>query len=179
MPEIEIRPAVSADLPVLANLDHSYQSDYAWQMDVQADSGQFNIHFRQVRLPRAAKILYPRNMELLLSERLSDSIILSAIMEGIPIGYLRIKDNFLPGTVWVMDGAVHVQVRRKGIATALLLAAQDWAAQRNFRRIVCEMQSKNFPAIRVMQKLGFEFGGYSDHYYSNQDIALFFNRLIR
>ncbi len=179
MPEIEIRPALSTDLPVLGNIDHSYHSDFVWQMDRQVDRGQIVIHFREIRLPRSARVDYPRQMAQVMNEGLPESIVLVAVMEGIPVGYLRIKDNFLPGTVWVMDGAVHQNLRRQGIATGLLLAAQDWAIQRNFRRIVAEMQSKNFPAIHLMQKLGYEFGGFSDHYYANQDIALFFNKLIR
>ena len=36
------------------------------------------------------------------------------------------------------------------------------------------MQSKNNPAIRLAQKMGFAFAGYSDRYYRDQDIALFF-----
>lgn len=179
MPEIEIRPALPADFPVLGNIDHTYQSDYVWQVDRQTERGQIVVNFREIRLPRAARVEYPRQMAQIMNEGLRESMILVAVMDGIPVGYLRIKDNFLPGTVWMMDGAVHPNLRRQGIATGLLLAAQDWAIQRNFRRIVAEMQSKNFPAIHMMQKLGYEFGGYSDHYYTNQDIALFFNKLIR
>jgi RimJ/RimL family protein N-acetyltransferase len=41
------------------------------------------------------------------------------------------------------------------------------------------MSSKNNSAIRLAQKLGFEFCGYNDQYYENKDIALFFGRLIR
>jgi ribosomal protein S18 acetylase RimI-like enzyme len=42
-----------------------------------------------------------------------------------------------------------------------------------------DMQSKNYPAIRLAQKMGFVFSGYSDHYYPNQDIALFFSLDVR
>jgi GNAT superfamily N-acetyltransferase len=69
--------------------------------------------------------------------------------------------------------------RRKGIASALILAAQDWARRRNDRRMILELQSKNTPAIRMALKLGFEFCGYNDHYYLNQDIALFFTQFLR
>jgi len=40
------------------------------------------------------------------------------------------------------------------------------------------MTSKNYAAIRLSQKLGFEFCGYNDHYYLTQDIALFFGRAL-
>jgi ribosomal protein S18 acetylase RimI-like enzyme len=69
--------------------------------------------------------------------------------------------------------------RRQGIASALVLAAQSWAVQRKDGRVLLEMSSKNNPAIRLAQKLGFEFCGYNDQYYESQDIALFFGRLIR
>jgi ribosomal protein S18 acetylase RimI-like enzyme len=51
--------------------------------------------------------------------------------------------------------------------------------QKNNRRIILEMQPKNYPAIKLTQKLGFELCGYNDHYYANQDIALFFSKWLR
>jgi len=34
------------------------------------------------------------------------------------------------------------------------------------------------PAVRLVQKMGFEFSGYHDRYYANQDIALFFTKRL-
>jgi RimJ/RimL family protein N-acetyltransferase len=59
------------------------------------------------------------------------------------------------------------------------MAAQSWALQRKDYRMVIEMSSKNNPAIRLAQKLGYEFCGYNDQYYETQDIAIYFGRLIR
>jgi RimJ/RimL family protein N-acetyltransferase len=42
-----------------------------------------------------------------------------------------------------------------------------------------EMHSKNMAAVRLAMKMGFEFCGYNDQYYANQDIALFFSALLR
>jgi ribosomal protein S18 acetylase RimI-like enzyme len=74
---------------------------------------------------------------------------------------------------------VRPDTRRKGIASGLVLAAQEWAAERRCRRILLEMQSKNFPAICLAIKLGYEFCGYQDQYFANQDTALFFTRFMR
>jgi hypothetical protein len=41
------------------------------------------------------------------------------------------------------------------------------------------MQSKNYPAVHMAMKLGYEFSGYQDHFYANGDIALFFTRYLR
>ena len=154
MPEIEIRPAVPQDIPLLVEIEHHTQSNYVWQMDRVVNEGEINIHFREIRLPRAVRIEYPRKPASLLTQ-------------------------WTPSTAWVNDLVVRSQLRRKGIASALVLASQEWAIQRGLRRMILEMQSKNHAAVRLALKLGFEFGGYSDHYYSNQDIALFFATYLR
>jgi ribosomal protein S18 acetylase RimI-like enzyme len=68
--------------------------------------------------------------------------------------------------------------RRKGIGSRLVLAAQAWARQHGHDRLVLEMQSKNQPAIKLAHKLAFDFAGYNDRYYENQDIALFFAKRL-
>ena len=71
------------------------------------------------------------------------------------------------------------QLRRKGIGTALLLAAMEWTgAQTKSQRVILGMQPKNFPAINMVQRLGFDYCGYIDHYYPNRDIAIFFTKWI-
>jgi hypothetical protein len=40
------------------------------------------------------------------------------------------------------------------------------------------MQPKNYPAIHFAYKLGFEFSGYNDQYYRDQEIAIFFSTYI-
>jgi ribosomal protein S18 acetylase RimI-like enzyme len=179
MPEIEIRPVVSRDIPLLAEIEHQTQSNYVWQMDRAISEGEINIHFREIRLPRAVRIEYPRSARLLLDQWQQRAQILVATIAAVPVGYVALSDQQAPFTAWVTDLAVSPEVRRKGIATALVLASQEWAIQRGLRRMILEMQSKNHAAIRLAIKLGFEFGGYSDHYYSNQDIALFFASYLR
>jgi ribosomal protein S18 acetylase RimI-like enzyme len=69
-------------------------------------------------------------------------------------------------------------MRGKGLARKLIGAAEAWGLQRGLRRAIIEIQSKNAPAVRMVQKLGFEFCGYNDQYYSTRDVALFFARAI-
>ncbi|TLN28651.1 GNAT family N-acetyltransferase [bacterium] len=179
MPEIEIRPVVSKDIPTLAEIEHQIQSNYVWQMDRVVTEGEINIHFREIRLPRAVRIDYPRPPRFLLDQWKLRTQILVATIANAPVGYIALSDQQAPFTAWVTDLAVGQEVRRKGIATALVMASQEWAIQRGLRRMILEMQSKNHAAIRLALKLSFEFGGYSDHYYSNQDIALFFASYLR
>jgi GNAT superfamily N-acetyltransferase len=84
-----------------------------------------------------------------------------------------------PQTAWITDLAVVHRLRRQGVASALILAAQQWARQKGYHRLVLEMQPKNYPAICMALKLGFDLCGYNDRYYPNHDIALFFAKFLR
>lgn len=179
MPEVQIRSAIATDLSALMAMDHSCQTDYVWQMDVQQDDGHFGAIFREIRLPRLVTILYPRPVGELSESWSRRSGILVAVIGGQVVGYVRTNDAILPGTAWLMDLVVTPHFRRQGIASALVMAAQSWAVQRKNRHALLEMPSKNNPAIRLAQKLGYEFCGYNDQYYETQDIALFFGCSIR
>ena len=180
MPEIEIRPVVAADVPALAALEHHYSSEYVWQMEVQHYAeGQTLVSFRQVRLPRPAKVEYPRSVHALKEDWQSRSGLLAAVYNGGVIGYISLMLDIAPLTAWVTDLAVNRRQRRQGVGSALVLAGLSWAVQQDCHRLVLEMQPKNYPAICLARKLGFDFCGYQDRYYSNQDIALFFSKTVR
>ena len=179
MPKIDIRPAKSDDIQKLITLEHSYVSDYVWQMEIQRDENKTSIIFQQVKLPRSVQVHYPRNPKLLADDWTKRDGLLIASMESEIVGYACLMNTMSPKTTWITDLVVIRRYRRQGIGTALILASQDWAIQKNNRRIILEMQPKNYPAIKLTQKLGFELCGYNDHYYTNQDIALFFSKWLR
>ncbi len=105
-------------------------------------------------------------------------MVLTALARNEPVGYLSLTDR--PSSVaWVSDLVVSPEWRRRGVANALLNAAQDWGLTQGHRRLFIEVQSKNQPAIRLAQKHGYEFCGYNDHYYLTQDVALFFARALK
>lgn len=179
MPEIEIRPVIETDVPALAGIEHAYKSNYCWQMELTSQEREITVNFREIRLPRQITVEYPRKPELLLQDWTRRTGLLAGVLGGVPIAYISIMEGMSPSTAWVTDLVVALSFRRKGIATAMVLAGQEWARGRHNRRMILEMQSKNMPAIRLALKLGFEFCGYNDLYYSNQDIALFFAQFLR
>ncbi len=178
MPKIEIRPACEEDIPILVGIEHDYKSNYVWQMDLTQEDGQIRVTFRDIRLPRPVSVEYPRDPQLLSEDWAERSGLLVAVLEGIPVGYVALAEAISPKTAWITDLAVAEQARRKGIASGLVLAALEWGRRRKNRRVILEMQSKNFAGIRLAARLGFEFCGYNDHYYANQDIALFFAQYV-
>ena len=179
MAAFEIRPASAGDILRLMALDHSCSSDYVWQLELRRESGQVSASFREVRLPRSIEVKYPRNPSTLADEWAHRDVVMVALEEGVPIGYLCAILEQASAIAWVTDVVVAPAHRRKSAASALLTATQTWALERGVRRLILEMQSKNQAYIRLAQKFGYEFCGYNDQYYLTQDVALFFGRGIK
>ncbi len=179
MPDIEIRRAVATDISALVAIDHTCQTEYVWQMDVDREEGQLGAIFREIRLPRSVTVPYPRAVTTLPDTWNKRSSMLAAFNAGQAIGYIRMSDMMVPHTAWLTDLVVAPRFRRQGVGMALILAAQSWAVDRKDNRALLEMPSKNTPMVGLARKLGYEFCGYNDLYYETQDIALFFGRSIR
>jgi ribosomal protein S18 acetylase RimI-like enzyme len=170
-----IRQAISPDIPELIALDHGYSTDHVWQMEYRQGSDELTLAFREVRLPRPMRVGYPRDPSRLADEWTRRGAVLVAELAEAKRGYAVIAESTAPDVAWLTDLVVGLRDRRQGVATRLIGAAHGWAKQRSKSRVFLEMQSKNYPAIRLARKLGFVFSGYSEQYYPDEDIALFFS----
>ena len=179
MPEIEIRAATAEDIPELSAIDHNYTTEFVQQMEIQVDEKRVGVTFREVRLPRSVRVDYPRQLSSQLEDWASCSGVLVALLDGELVGYASLRLDLVPRTTWVTDLAVRRRARRQGIGSSLILAAQEWGSEHDSRYLTLEMQPKNYPAIQMAHKLGFDFCGYNDRYYTNRDIALFYTKSLR
>lgn len=175
MGNLTVRQAISSDIPDLVKLDHDYSTDHVWQMAVTRNPEEVGVVFREVRLPRPMRVSYPRDPSRLPDEWTRLPALLVAEAGEARLGYLAMNVGPAAGSGWVCDLVVGSSHRRQGIGTQLLTYARDWCRQRRLAAMFLEMQSKNFPAISLARKLGFTYAGYSDRYYPDQDIALFFS----
>lgn len=181
MAEIQVRAATEADLPRLATVDPGYSTDYVWQMDVreEAASGQVQATFRTVRLPRPMRVTFSRDPARLAEDWQRRVCYLVAEQDDNLKGFLNLLLAPTPETGWIADYVVDRRFRRIGVGSVLLAAASEWARANRLRRLILEMQSKNYPAICFAQKHGLAFCGYNDRYYPNQDVALFFGMVLK
>jgi len=179
MSDIQIRPTVATDLNRLVGMDHTITSEAVWQLEFRRESGQVATTFREVRLPRAIQVQYPHDRFALPDDWTRRSMMYTALDNTDPVGYVSLLERGSASTVWVLDLVVDASKRRTGVASALLAAGQAWAESRAHRRLILEVQSKNIAAIRLAQKMGFEFCGYNDVYYLNKDVALFFAKILK
>lgn len=178
MNDLRVRSLEEADLPAIIDLDHSFHTDYVWQIDFKTAESQITVTFKEIHLPRSMLVEYPRDPSALEEIKPDNGTLLVAEKGDGLVGYVNIFTGKAPGAAWISDLVVMRRLRRQGIGTALILAAKKWAIDNASQRIVLEMQSKNFPAISLAGKLGFKFSGFDDRYYANQDIALFFTNKI-
>lgn len=176
---VHVRAATEEDYERLLDMDHSFGTDYVWQMELGQGVPRMGAQFKETRLPRPMQVKYPRSRDRLPAEWKQRAALLVGESDNKIVGYASLSAGLAPGAIWLTDLVVDVPFRRKGVGSRLIAAAQTWAREHGHDRLVLEMLSKNYPAIKLAQKLAFEFSGYNDKYYENQDIALFFaKRLI-
>lgn len=178
MPEIDIRPAVSSDLPALIQFVHGCESTHTLQMDSNIDLDQFEVRFRKIRLPRSIKLEYPRNPEFLTNTWKKRVLFLVARIDTQRCGYLTM-DLIENRTGEVIDLVVDEPFRRQRVASTLLVAAQDWLRQNGKNQLRLELPIKNHAAIEMAEKLHFEFCGFMDRFFNNLEIAVFYSIKLR
>ncbi len=79
--------------------------------------------------------------------------ILCAVIDGKISGYVSF--TFIPDEIEIQNVAVVPELRRKGIADAIMLALDGYAADRSAEKISLEVRVSNFAAISLYQKHGF------------------------
>lgn len=181
---LRLRPFVvrelktDAELQACLALERAYVTDYVWQMEMRDEGEDPTIRFRTVRLPRAVRVEYPRAAaELTESWKRRDCFLIAAT-EDVIMGFVHMYAEPSKSSGWIRDLIVGEAYRRRRIGSALLEQTARWALLHHIRHITLEMQTKNYPAIAFARSHGFVFCGYNDRYYSNGDIALFFDSQV-
>lgn len=175
MENLIIRPALSPDIELLSKIEHCVKTQYVWQMSYQFENQTIVTHFYETHLPREMRVTYPYSPDLLAVRWKNYSALLVACVDAVPVGYISLITHFSPNLLWIKDLVVDEMWRLKGIASSLLKVGMDWKAQRGISKMMLEISSKNYPAICFARKSGFEFSGFNDNYFVNNDIALFFS----
>ena len=171
---MRIRSANAKDLSQCTGLDHSYETDYVWQMREKVSSDRTSVSFRVVHLPRSMHVEYAKSPDHLGDDLKTGGCFLVVEDGGEILGYLSVNVQHWQQIGWVNSLVVDRPLRRKGIGTTLMRRGIAWGRSLGLNALVLDVQTKNHPAIRFCQNLGFTFCGFNDQYYANRDIALFF-----
>jgi len=176
-----IRDGVESDIANCLTLDTSYETNYVWQMSIQNEANLFRVTFRTERLPRTMEVIYPPDEKRLKLSLPQEHCFLVAVGKDSSdvLGYLSMWRDDANQLVRIRDLVIGREHRGQKLATKLLNVARQWARIRQIHQIIIETQTKNYPAILFCQNSEFEFCGFNDQYFRNQDIAVFFGQTLR
>ena len=182
IPNALVRDAVQNDIAACLALDHSYSTDYVWQMTIMPDMTGSQIRFRKERLPRAIEATYDITNERLQSALPEDTcflILQHKDSDNGVIGYLTMRHDTIHKIALVQNVVIDKPYRRMKLGSRLISIARRWALEHEAVQLMLETQTQNFPAIAFCQRQGLTFCGFNDQYYRNQDIAIFFGQALR
>lgn len=176
MAGFHIRDGIESDIAVCLELDHNFETDHVWQMNITNDNDNWQISFRKERLPRAVQVEHPVNERRLRLSLPEDQCFLVTADRNEPdiIAYLSMRYDPVWQTAWLQDIVVDADLRRQKLGTRLFKIARRWAQEHEAKRIMVETRTKNYPMIKFCTQNGLNFCGYNDNYLENQDIAVFF-----
>jgi ribosomal protein S18 acetylase RimI-like enzyme len=143
-------------------------------MQVRERGDTISATFQTIRLPRPAKIHYPREEEDLVASWGQCDLFLMAREGNLTCGYITVQTLAGHGLACIQDLVVDAPHRRQGIGTGLLREAAIWARQQQLRRLIVAVQTNNYPAICFCRSMGLILSGYNDQHWRTQDIALLF-----
>ena len=86
------------------------------------------------------------------------------------VGFVALR--LVAGVGEILNVGVAPEFARRGIATALLKSALDWARTQGGKQLTLEVGSRNGPAIALYQKAGFKQVGVRKNFYADNEDAL-------
>jgi ribosomal protein S18 acetylase RimI-like enzyme len=171
---MELRPAISADLPGVIEIDATIESHRYLHIDRSGEG--LNVHWKIEDRP--------------LRERLITTAVLTddhqfsyrQIVTGIDDGLAQVAEH--DGQIVaamlaqprldvlkLIDLRVDFDHRREGLATAMLYHAIGVAREMQLRAVAAESPANNDPANQLLAKLGFHLAGLDSLRNSNHDLV--------
>lgn len=176
-----IRDGLEDDISGCLALDHSYETEHVWQVNIVEEERRFQVTFKTERLPRTLEAEVSADAARLHAALADDQCFLVAVNRHHPemLGYLTLRCDSIYQAALVQDLVVSRSYRRRYIGARLLNVARQWAREHDLTRLTVELATKNYPAIVFCQHAGLVFCGFNDHYFPNGDIAVFFSQSLR
>jgi ribosomal protein S18 acetylase RimI-like enzyme len=168
MLEPTIRAATEGDLPALAALDLTYETDRALVTERRGDGAEIDLSMRWAAIERRT-LTYATYTEHWLRDVLGRAdAFLVAEADGAIAGLLIVVKPRWTDAAEITDLAIGRTARRSGAGRALVAAAA-LAQERGWRALWVEPRADNAGAIEFYLSLGFRLSGYNDRMYGNDD----------
>ena len=173
---MEIRPANSADLDRLRDIDATVESSQLLFLERAGDgiASSWKLEPRPLREKLIDRNALDDERAFALRQVVSgieDGVALVAEHEGQLVGVALAQPDPAHGTMRMLDIRIDYDVRRQGLGTVMAYQIIEQARQRALRAVVAETRANNFPANQFFQKLAFDLSGFDTSRHSNHDLV--------
>lgn len=179
---MELRQAELEDLPGCAALSSAVSSSHVWQLTLTRDptatlaTSEWTVALRCLRLPRTVTISLPGEPLDALWARAA-AVFVAAHDQQIGGFIVLTAADERPAAV-IARLVVAPPLRRRGIGSALVRVAAQWASGEGLSSLHGHCSARNHPAVAFYTRSGFNFSGYDEAYYPRNEIALFWQRNV-
>ncbi len=173
---MELRPATTADLPGVADIDATVESLRYLHIDRGGEG--LNVHWKVEDRPLRERLIQPTSFD---DERqfayrqitggIEDGLTLVAEHDDQIVAAMAAKPNLVRGVLELIDLRVDFDHRREGLATAMLYRAIQAGRELELRAVAAESPASNDPANQLLAKLGFQIAGLDSLRNSNHDLV--------
>ena len=160
---MQIRPATTADLDRLRDLDATVESTQ--HLFLERSGAGLSAAWRIEPRPLREKLIDPNALG---DER---AFALRQVVTGADEGVALAQVDPAHGTMRVLDVRVDYDFRRQGLGTVMAYQIIEQARQQGLRAVVAETRANNFPANQFFQKLAFDLSGFDTSRHSNHDLV--------
>jgi ribosomal protein S18 acetylase RimI-like enzyme len=173
---MEIRAGKANDFADLLEIDGTIESTHYLHVDYSTSetSRAWRLEERALREAKVTANPISEDDRFLLRQILAgaaEGVALVVIHAERPVALLLAQTVAAQGTLRLIDLRVDSDVRRQGIATALLLMLIGEARTRGLRALSVETRADNAPMYRLLPKCGFEIAGLDTRRHSNHDLV--------
>jgi len=173
---MEIRPATSADLDALREIDGTVESTDYLHLD-QTGEG-FSTGWRLDRRKLREKLIESNPLTdethfivKQIATGADEGLALVAEHENAPVGLLLAQARYDTRTMELIDLRIDYDQRRQGLATAMVFQVVAAARDLELRAVMARTRTNNFPANQFLLKSAFDLAGIDTRRNSNHDVV--------
>lgn len=173
---MQLRPVLPADLMLLEEIDGTIESRQYLHIERGGEglAASWRIHERPLRerLVRSNPLDDERRLLLkMIATGADEGVALMAEHDGLPVALAAAIPDPSAGTLRLAELRVDFDLRRQGLASALLYAMISEAKVRGLRAVSVETTTDNFPAAQLLARCGFEIAGLDERRRTNHDLV--------
>ena len=173
---MEIRPVTPTDLDLLSEIDGTIESHEYLHVERGGEglAASWRLHERPLR----ERMVRPNPMDderrlavKMIATGADEGLALMCEHDGLPVALAVAVPEPALGTLRLVELRVDFDMRREGLASALLYAVITAAKDQGLRAVSAATTTDNMPAARVLAKCGFEVTGLDERRTTNHDLV--------